>query len=371
MRYYIIAGEASGDLHGSNLIKELKRLDAHASFRAWGGDLMEAQGATLVKHYRELAFMGFTEVLMNIRTIFKNLDACKADILSHKPDALILIDYPGFNMRIAEFAKKHGMRVFYYISPQVWAWKQSRVHKIKRIVDTMLVILPFEEDFYKRFHFPVTYVGHPLLDAIEHIQFPTYEDFCAEHALNPSLPLIALLPGSRKQEIQTMLPLMLEGTKQIKNYQLVVAAAPAQPLSMYQSLVNSNIPVIQDNTYNILRYATAALVTSGTATLETALFGVPEIVCYKGGNISYLIARSLIKVPYISLVNLIMNKEVVPELIQHNCTPARIEKHLQEILPDGKMRESMLHQLAHLKDKLGGSGASARAAAVIHHKLIC
>jgi lipid-A-disaccharide synthase len=357
MNYYIIAGEASGDLHASNLMKELKVLDSSAQFRCWGGDLMKAQGGDLVKHYRDLAFMGFTEVLMNIRTIFRNIDFCKIDILEHRPDVLILVDYPGFNLRIAEFAKKNEIKVFYYISPQIWAWKQSRVHKIKRLVDKMFVILPFEKEFYQRFNYPVDFVGHPLLDAV--VNYST-QSTTLDIAINK--PIIALLPGSRKQEISTMLPLMLSMQKYYPAYQFVIAGAPSQNKEYYQTFIgDAGVKIVYNQTYQLLQKAEAALVTSGTATLETALFGVPEVVCYKGGAISYSIAKQLVKVKYISLVNLIMDKQIVKELIQNELNETHLKIELDKLLkPD--TRNKMLADYTDLKTKLGGAGASKKTA---------
>jgi len=357
MKYYVIAGEASGDLHASNLIKELKKLDDKSNFRCWGGDLMEEQGAELVKHYRDLAFMGFTEVLMNLRTILKNIDFCKTDIIAYKPDVLILIDYPGFNLRIAEYAKSQNIKVFYYISPQIWAWKQSRIHKIKKIVDKMFVILPFEKDFYSKFDYNVDFVGHPLLDAIDN--FKSQKNILD---LPANKPIIALLPGSRKQEITTMLPLMLSVKKYYPDYQFVIAGAPSQNETFYrQFLNNDDTTIVFGKTYQLLQQSHAALVTSGTATLETALFGVPEVVCYKGGKISYLIARQLIKVKYISLVNLIMDNEIVKELIQDELNENNLKLELDKLLANNT-RNTMISNYAILKEKLGGSGASKKAA---------
>jgi lipid-A-disaccharide synthase len=361
MKYYIIAGEASGDLHASNLMKELKVLDAQAEFRCWGGDLMHQQGGEIVKHYRDLAFMGFAEVIMNLRTILKNIEYCKKDVLAFQPDALILVDYPGFNMRIAEFAKNAGLKVFYYISPQIWAWKQSRVHKIKRTVDKMLTILPFEQDFYKKFNYEVEFVGHPLLDAIDNMQ---------DENLNLkeiSKPIIALLPGSRRQEISVMLKEMLAVKKYYPNHHFVVAAAPSIPLEFYRNIIgDDSIEVVQNKTYALLKKATAALVTSGTATLETALFNVPEVVCYKGSFISYHIAKRLVKVKYISLVNLVMDKEVVKELIQNDLNTEQIKKELDEILFDEQHIHRLKQNYLELKKRLGGKGASAKAAHIIY-----
>ncbi len=366
MKYYIIAGEASGDLHASNLMKELKKLDTSSHFRCWGGDLMKAQGAELVRHYKQLAFMGFVEVIMNLRTILRNIDFCKKDILRYQPDALILVDYPGFNMRIATFAKQHGIKVFYYISPQIWAWKQSRVHKIKRDVNKMFVILPFEKDFYERFDYPVTFVGHPLLDAIY-----SEENTPLAHSQNPKeKPIIALLPGSRKQEISTMLPLMLSVVEHFPQYHFIVAGAPSQGAEFYKPFLQQHkVEIIYNQTYSLLRKAYAALVTSGTATLETALFNVPEVVCYKANAISYRIARQLIKVKYISLVNLVMDREVVKELIQDELTTAQLVKELQKITLDAEQRKIMLDNFGQLKEKLGGPGASAKTAREIIRSL--
>ena len=360
MNYYIIAGEASGDLHASNLMRELKVLDADAKFRCWGGDLMKAQGAELVKHYRDLAFMGFTEVLMNLRTILGNIDLCKKDILAHRPDVLILVDYPGFNLRIAEFAKAQGIKVFYYISPQIWAWKQSRVHKIKRVVDKMFVILPFEKEFYGRFDYKVEFVGHPLLDAVEQ-----YSKQAPELSVTTSKPIIALLPGSRKQEIAKKLPLMLAMQKYYPNYEFVIAGAPSQTKEYYQTFIQDrDIKIVYNQTYSLLQRSTAALVTSGTATLETALFGVPQVVCYIAGGISYMIAKQLIKVKYISLVNLIMDREIVKELIQGDLNETNIKNELDKIL-NPVSRKKMLDDYEELREKLGGAGASRKLAALM------
>lgn len=371
MKYYIIAGEASGDLHASNLMRELKLLDAGATFRCWGGDLMKEQGADVVKHYRDLAFMGFTEVIMNIRTIFKNIEYCKKDILQHKPDVLILVDYPGFNLRIAEFAKQQGLKVYYYISPQIWAWKQSRVHKIKRVVDKMFVILPFEKEFYQKFDYDVDFVGHPLLDAIE--QKSSSKEIFTSFASNNKLsdkPIVAILPGSRKQEISTMLPVMLNIKNEFENYQFVIAGAPSITKEFYQEFIsNSDVKILYGKTYELLQQASAALVTSGTATLETALFQVPEVVCYKGGAISYQIAKQLVKVKYISLVNLIMDKEVVKELIQNYFNEKQLEQELRKILQDETYKSKIKSEYNQLKQKLGGGGASAKTAKIIYETL--
>jgi lipid-A-disaccharide synthase len=357
MKYYIIAGEASGDLHASNLMKELNALDNQANFRCWGGDLMEQQGANLVKHYRDLAFMGFTEVIMNLKTILRNIDFCKEDILKYKPDVLILVDYPGFNLRIAKFAKQQGIKVFYYISPQIWAWKQSRVHTIKKVVDKMFVILPFEKDFYKKFDCEVDFVGHPLLDAVAN-----YQTQPSTLTINTNKPIIALLPGSRKQEIKTMLPIMLSLVNKYTEYTFVIAAAPSQNKTFYDEFTKGlDIQIVFNQTYQLLQKSHAALVTSGTATLETALFNVPEVVCYKGGAISYTIAKQLVKVKYISLVNLIMDKEIVTELIQNELNEKNLKKELDKLLQPAT-RTEMLNNYSVLKQMLGGAGASKNAA---------
>jgi len=371
MKLYFIAGEASGDLHGSDLIREIRKRKPDTEIRAWGGDLMEAQGATIVKHYRDLAFMGFTEVVMNLRTILRNIDACKKDILNYKPDAIVLIDYPGFNLRIASFARKRGIKVYYYISPQVWAWKSSRVHKIKTMVDRMFVILPFEKDFYKRFDYEVDYVGHPLPDVIARMRssFSDRATFLKNHQLEDA-PIISLLPGSRKQEIETMLPLMLEVAGQFPNYQFIVASAPSQPGSLYESIIgNRKIRYIHDATYELLSNSSAAIVTSGTATLETALMNVPQVVVYKGGRISYYIARSLVKISYISLVNLIMEREVVKELIQDEFNAQSLKTELARIL-DPAGRKGILDDYAALQEKLSAGGAAERTAELILDDLV-
>lgn len=369
MKYYLIAGEASGDLHASNLMRELKKRDPQADFRFWGGDLMQQQGGTLVKHYRDLAFMGFVEVLMNLRTILGNLKACKAEVAAYRPDALIFIDYPGFNLRIADWAKKEGIPTHYYISPQIWAWKQSRIHQIKRNVDHMYVILPFEKDFYAKFDYEVHFVGHPLIDAIQQAEEekPAFEVFTKKYGLDQEKPIIALLPGSRKQEIKTMLPIMLSVRNSYPEYQFVVAGAPSQEADFYKEVIGNykGVNVVSGNTYGLLRQSTAALVTSGTATLETALFNVPEVVCYKGSYISYLIARNLIKVKFISLVNLIMDRELVRELIQGELTTKNLKTELDLLLKDLAKQAALSTGYEELKDKLGGGGASAKTAELV------
>ncbi len=365
MNYYIIAGEASGDLHGSNLMYALKERDPSASFRCWGGDLMQQAGGELVKHYRDLAFMGFWEVVVNLKTILTNLRFCERDILASKPDVLILIDYPGFNLRMAKFAKRNGIRVFYYISPQLWAWKSSRVKVIQQCVERMFVILPFEKDFYRKYNYTVDFVGHPLLDAIS----PGKEISDRYHFLKqndlPEKPIIALLPGSRKQEIRTMLRFMIEVVPSFSSYQFVVAGAPSIDPGFYSSIIGqASIPVIYKQTCDLLSHGEAALVTSGTATLEAALVGTPEVVCYRGNPLSFWIARRIVHVPFISLVNLIMNREVVKELIQHMVTPENLVQELKRLL-DPDIREKMKNGFQELTLNLGGSGASDRTASLM------
>jgi lipid-A-disaccharide synthase len=364
MKYYVIAGEASGDLHGANLIKEIKEKDPNFDCRAWGGDRMEKEGADIVKHYKELAFMGFAEVVANLRTIFKNIKFCKEDILKYKPDVVILIDYPGFNLRIADFLKENNIKVFYYISPQVWAWKQSRVKKIKKVVDRMFVILPFEKPFYEKFDYKVDFLGHPLLDEVKRFKESslTAHEFKQQNNLSEK-KIIALLPGSRTQEIKKKLPIMLSVVKSYPQYQFVIAGAPSQEEAFYNEITQDfDVPVIHGKTYNLLNNSYAALVTSGTATLETALFRVPQVVCYKGSSISYQIAKRLIKVDYISLVNLILNKEAVNELIQGDLNTENLLHELTLIVQEGDKREKVLKDYDELISILGGAGASGKVA---------
>ncbi len=364
MKYYIIAGEASGDLHASNLMKALKKKQPNAEFRCWGGDLMQEQGGTLVKHYKDLAFMGFLEVVLNLRTILKNIKLCKEDIKNHRPDVLILVDYPGFNLKIAKFAKQLGIKVVYYISPKVWVWKESRVKLIRQYVDEMLVIFPFEKPFYQKHHMEVHFVGNPLLDAISDLEYISIEDFKTKHQLDDR-EIIALLPGSRKQEVTKMLNLMLSVRPYFKNYQFVIAGAPSLPKSFYQEFVDDDVHFVSNETYDLLRCSKAALVTSGTATLETALLNIPQIVCYKTSAISYAIAKRVVKnIEYISLVNLIMNKEAVKELIQDDLNTEYLVRELQLIL-EGEKRTKILEDYRNLRNKLGGEGASERASEVI------
>lgn len=365
MKYYIIAGEASGDVHAANLIRSLRQKDAEAEIRAWGGDRMEAQGAEVVKHYRDLAFMGFVEVLMNIRTIARNIAYCKKDIAAFQPDVLILVDYPGFNLRIAEFAHQQGIRVLYYISPQVWAWKKSRVHKIKKVVDKMLVILPFEKAFYEKYGVDVEFVGHPLLDEIKAQKKVNRTEFLEKNCLQDQ-PLIALLPGSRKQEINSMLKIMLTVEDRFPDYQFVIAGLSSVGADFYQNILKkARAKLVMDQTSSLLQHARAALVTSGTATLETALMEVPEVVCYKGNFISVGIARRIIDVKYISLANLIMDREIVKELIQSQLNTKNLSHELNVILNDQKKLQQLHSDYKELKKKLGKEGASQRTAEII------
>ena len=365
MKYYIIAGEASGDLHGSNLMKEIIKIDADAKIRFWGGDLMQSVGGTLVKHYRDLAFMGFLEVILNLRTIFKNIAFCKKDISNFQPNVIVFIDYPGFNMRIAKWAKTKNFKTHYYIAPQIWAWKENRIKDIKRDFDELYVILPFEKPFFEDKHqYPVKFVGHPLIDAIENGVYKNFDEFAAENNLSKK-PIIAILPGSRKQELSKMLSIMLSVVDDFPDYDFVIAGAPSQDFEVYEPFLNKkNISFVATKTYDLLSNATAALVTSGTATLETALFKVPEVVCYKGSWLSYQIAKQLITLKYISLVNLIMDDEVVKELIQDDCNKQTIKKSLQSIL-DRQNRNVLIKKYEVLEQKLGGKGASKKTAQFI------
>lgn len=368
MKYYIVAGEASGDLHGSNLMKALKERDGEADFRFWGGDLMQSVGGELIKHYKEMAFMGFFEVATHLRQVLNNIKVCEVDILLYEPDVLILIDYPGFNLRIAEFAHEHGIKVIYYISPQVWAWKKNRIHKIKRCVDEMIVILPFEKEFYEKHQVPVHFVGHPLLDAIDKDirKSEAVTDFRQRNNLDER-EIVAILPGSRKQEIDKMLPVMLEVATQYLQYQFIVSGVNWQPQTLYEKyLKKTNIKIVYDQTYPLLLNAKSALVTSGTATLETALLGTPQVVCYKGSAISYIIAKHLIKgISYISLVNLILDKPAVVELIQYDMNAKRLSEEFEKITFDEQNIQRMKADYANLHHLLADSHASANAAEVI------
>lgn len=368
MKYYIIAGEASGDLHGSNLIKAIKQRDPEADFRCWGGDLMEAAGGELVKHYRDLAFMGFLEVAMHLRQILNNIKICEIDLLVYEPDVLVLIDYPGFNLRIAEYAHDHGIKVVYYISPQVWAWKKNRIKKIQQFVDEMIVILPFEKEFYEKHHVPVHFVGHPLLDAIDSDirNSDAVRQFRSINKLD-NREIVAILPGSRKQEIVKMLPVMIEVAKQYPQFQFVVSGVTWQDKSLYDGyLKNTGIPLVIDQTYPLLLNAKSALVTSGTATLETALLGTPQVVCYRGSAVSYMIAKYLIKgINYISLVNLILDRPVVTELIQYEMNAKRLADEFERITLDEANISRMKADYDNLRHILADSHASANAAEVI------
>lgn len=368
MKYYIIAGEASGDLHASNLMKELKKQDSSAQFRCWGGDLMKQQGATLVKHYRDLAFMGFIEVIANLKTILNNIKFCKKDILNYKPNAVILVDYPGFNLRIAEFAHEEGFKIFYYISPQIWAWKKSRVNKIKKFVNRMFVILPFEKEFYTKYDYEVDFVGHPLLDMIEQLSESKPVEFKKNNKIDDK-PFIALLPGSRKQEIKKMLPIMLSIVKNFADYRFIIAGTQSFGKEFYQELMqNIRVDIVFNQTHELLQNSYAALVTSGTATLETALMNVPQVVCYKANFISYHIAIRVVDkktVNYASLVNLIMGREVVKELIQNDFNSINLERELLKATEDTTYRQQIINDYKLLKEKLGGAGASEKTAKLI------
>ena len=370
MKYYLIVGEASGDLHASNLMKALKEQDTEAEFRFFGGDLMSAVGGTRVKHYKELAYMGFIPVLLHLRTIFKNMDMCKKDIVDWHPDVVILVDYPGFNLKIAEYVKKHtDIPVYYYISPKIWAWKEYRIKNIKRDVDELFSILPFEVDFFKGHQYPIHYVGNPCVDAVDTFRqanAETFETFVKDNELEEK-PVIALLAGSRKQEIKDNLPDMLEAAKPfVGEYQLVLAGAPGIDPAYYQQYIGSDVPVkiIFGQTYRLLQQAQAALVTSGTATLETALFRVPQVVCYYTpiGKVISFLRRHILKVKYISLVNLVANKEVVRELVADTMTVANVCAELNALLNDASYREKMLQEYDRMIKILGPAGASRQAA---------
>jgi lipid-A-disaccharide synthase len=368
MKLFLIAGEASGDLHGSNLIKALKHKNPSIDIAFWGGDLMskEANIAPL-KHYKELAFMGFIEVIKNLGKIFENFKSCKDHITEFKPDAIVLIDYPGFNLRIAKWAKSQNIKVYYYISPKVWAWKENRVYKIIKYVDTLFTIFPFETAFFKKYNYPVEYVGNPLIDAINNHKKELDKELNFKLKNNLSdKPIIALLPGSRRQEVSTKLPVMLDSTKNLDKYQFIIAGAPSLELEFYKPFIeNRDATILFGQTYSILENAEAALVTSGTATLETALFKVPQVVCYIASPISYAIAKRLIKIKFISLVNLIFDKEIVRELIQHDCNPRLIREELNSLLIGGHKREVQLKAYDQLIDMLGNGSASEKVAEFI------
>jgi lipid-A-disaccharide synthase len=358
MKYFVIAGEASGDLHGSNLLKEIFINDQNAQVQCWGGALMQATGATVLKDINALAFMGFVEVLKNIKTITKNFKDAKQQILAFQPDVIVFIDYPGFNLRMAKWAKQHNFKTAYYISPQLWAWKENRIHGIKATVDCMMCILPFEKEFYARWQYEAHYVGHPLVKVIA--------DFKQRNIATNTENTIALLPGSRLQEINIKLPIMLAATKEYTNYKIIIAQSPTLTIDDYKPLIvgYENVEIVQNSTYEILINAKAALVTSGTATLETALLGIPQVVCYKGNYVSYAIGKRLIKVPYISLVNLIANAPIVTELIQQDLTADNIKKELKIILST-EGNKAMKNNYKILHDIIGPENASQNAAEII------
>jgi lipid-A-disaccharide synthase len=365
MKYYIIAGEASGDLHGSNLIKGIRRSDPQAEIRGWGGDLMLESGADIVKHYKETAVMGYWSVIKSLKKIKGNLDYCKSDILDYKPDIVIFIDYPGFNLRIAKFAKENGFKTFYYIAPKIWAWKTFRIKSIKKYVDRLYSILPFEVDFYKDFNYEIEYVGNPLLDAIEAQLNKTelFDDFAKRHKIDHK-PVIALLPGSRKQEIKFLLPMMLQMQNDFPQYQFLISAAPGIREDYYDQFISKDNKLIKNDTYQLLKHADGAIVASGTAALETALIGTPQVAVYKvtGGMLSQIIGRIVIKVKWATLVNLIMQKEIIKELLQKDFTYNKLKKELAAILPGGEKREELIKNYRELHSKMGNTGASARAA---------
>ncbi|WP_159519335.1 lipid-A-disaccharide synthase [Sunxiuqinia indica] len=373
MKYYFIAGEASGDLHASNLIAELKEKDSKAEVRGFGGELMEQAGMQLSKHYREMAFMGFLPVLMNLKTIQRNFKACEEDLFEFQPDVLVLVDYPGFNLRMAEFAKKHGIRVFYYISPKIWIWKKYRIKKIKAFVDEMFTILPFETEFYKGLGYEVNYVGNPVLDAISAKPAKTdFSDFINQNKLADK-PIIALLPGSRLQEIKSLLPRMLEGTTSFSEHQIVVTAAPNIDEPVYEKLIQAypEVRVLHDKTYELMQQAEAAVLASGTVSLEAGVLRCPQIVCYRmdGGTLFYWIGQYVVGITLVSLVNLILKRMAVKELLQHHCTAANIRKELNLILNDASHKKQIMKSYDELSEKLGEPGASARAASMMIDKL--
>lgn len=369
MKYYIIAGEASGDLHAANLVSEIKKNDNNASFRGFGGDNMIQQEVDITKHINQLAFMGFIRVLMNIRTVLNNLDICKKDILEFKPDAIILVDYPGFNLRIAKFAHKRGIKVIYYISPQIWAWKQNRVHTIKKVVDKMFVILPFEKDFYNQFNYNVEYVGNPVLDAIANYKFETKENFILHNNLYDK-PIIAVLPGSRKQVITELLPVMIEAATQFPDYQIVISGVDIVDRSIYNNEVeNGNMFVIYNQTYDILKHADVAIVNSGTASLEAGIIGTPSMLCYKADRISFYVIKKILKIKYVGLVNIICNANIVKELLQNKFTANNITKELNKLLFDKEYRNQQQNGFEHLRLIIGDKGASRKCAISINNFL--
>ena len=369
MKYYIIAGEPSGDLHASKLMNGIMKRDPQAEFRCWGGEYMEEAGGTIVKHYRELAFMGFQEVILNIRTIFQNIRFCENDITSWNPDAVILVDYPGFNMRIAKYAKNKGIKVFYYISPQVWAWKKHRVHELHRNTDLAFVVMPFEKDFHASYGYHVEFTGHPMPDSMDLNEEIDEAAFRSKHQLGEK-PIIALIPGSRKQELHRILPFMLKTAERFSNYQFVIAGVPTLGEKFYTKIIkNTPVKVVYGETYNLLRVSRAAAVKSGTVTLETAMLNVPEVVCYRFSFVTALVAWLVVHVKYISLVNLILDRKAVTELIQYKFTADSLERELALILPDGEARNRMLNDYKELRERVGTPGASDRAAAIMVENL--
>lgn len=370
MRYFIIAGEASGDLHGSNLIKGIREMDKEAQIRCWGGDLMKEAGAELIRHYKEGAIMGFVEVVANLGKLAKNLQDCKNDIVKYNPDAVILIDYPGFNFRIAKFAKERGMRVFYYIAPKVWAWKEKRVHKLKKYVDRLFIIFPFEIEYFKKWGIDAIYRGNPLLDSVDNHSSSeeSKEAFEQRCGIGSAEKTVALLAGSRRSEIKYLLPRMMQVAGRYPEYRFLMACAPSMEREFYEGIIGnkcSNIKLLFGETYSILRHSDAAIISSGTASLEAALIGVPQVVCYGGNEISYQIARSVVKLKYISLANLIMDKGLFKELIQHDCTPQKISAELDNLLGNSAYREKMLADYRDVRNILGGKGASAKVASAM------
>lgn len=374
MRYFLIAGEASGDLHGSNLIKGIRSVDPNAQIRCWGGDLMQEAGAELVRHYKEGAIMGFVEVIANLGKLARNLQDCKNDIINYNPDVVVLIDYPGFNFRIAQFAKERGLRVFYYIAPKVWAWKEKRVHRLKKYVDRLFIIFPFEIEYFKKWGIDAIYNGNPLLDSVDNhpSATETKEEFCKRADILPDRTTVALLAGSRRGEIKYLLPRMIEVAKGCPSYQFLLACAPSVDLELYKGIIGkkcSNIKLLVGETYSILRHSDAAIINSGTASLEAALIGVPQVVCYGGNEISYQIARMVVKLKYISLANLIMDKGLFKELIQHSCTPDLISQELEQLLHNREYRSRMMQDYADVRTVLGGAGASAKVARAMTEEL--
>lgn len=360
MKYYLIAGERSGDFHAANLMRNLRQQDPEAEFRGWGGDMMKAEGGTLVHHYQEMAIMGFWEAATSILKFRGYLKECQRDLLDYQPDVLILIDYAGFNLRVARFAKEHGIKVFYYISPKIWAWNQGRVHTVKKIVDRMFVILPFEQEFYQRFGYGVDYIGNPTADAVAEHQ--KSDDFYQRNNLDPNRKIVAVLPGSRKQEIEEMLYEMVAILPPFLDYQFIVAGVDNLDRNYYAHFERNNVRILFNETYDLLAHATAALVTSGTATLETALFDVPQVVCYRTSAVSYAIGKAVIKVPYISLVNLIADREVVKELIQGEFNSRNLVKELRKILTDNEFIAQQKAGYAEIREKLGQQRAAEKAA---------